>query len=141
VLHPVARGTLLLLAAGIVAVFSVARALQPSGADGRPYRLETHTQLGLPPCWFLLATGKPCPACGLTTSIVHLLHGDVASSLRANAVGTGLAVFLAGLVPWSLVCAVRGQWLWIHSPDRAVTWALLIVTVLLLVRWAVIMVS
>ena len=50
--------------------------------------MATHTQLGMPPCNFVVMTGKPCPACGMTTSFALLVRGDVGASLRANWAGT-----------------------------------------------------
>ena len=50
--------------------------------------METHRQLGLPPCTFKEMTGLPCPSCGMTSSFALLVRGDVMNSLRANAVGT-----------------------------------------------------
>lgn len=38
----------------------------------------------LPPCFFYQATGIPCPGCGLTRSVLSLLHGEIFSSLRYN---------------------------------------------------------
>ena len=35
----------------------------------------THRQIGLPPCGFVIATGKPCPTCGMTTAFTHAAHG------------------------------------------------------------------
>ena len=64
-------------------------------------------------------TGVPCPSCGMTTSFALLLHGDIANSLRANAVGTLLAVFCLVLIPWSLACVVFKRFFLIVSLDRA----------------------
>ena len=57
--------------------------------------MATHTQLGMPPCNFVVMTGKPCPACGMTTSFALLVRGDVRASLRANWAGTLIAVLWA----------------------------------------------
>jgi len=132
------RGALVGLALGLVAVFGIALWLNPYD-NGQPRRLETHLQLGLPPCNFRLITGVPCPSCGMTTSFSLLMHGDWMNSLRANAVGTLLALFWMALVPWSLVSALRSRWLFIASIERALTWTVVIFLVLLLVRWVVIL--
>ena len=76
--------------------------LNPYDADGTPRTMATHTQLGMPPCNFVILTGKPCPSCGMTTSFALLVRGDVVASLRANWAGTLLAVLWAG--------AGRGRW-------------------------------
>ncbi|ACY22655.1 hypothetical protein Gbro_3461 [Gordonia bronchialis DSM 43247] len=57
-------------------------------------------------CPFRLATGLPCPGCGLTRSWVSLMHGDVSAAFSFNAFGplalaaTTVAVVIA---VWSLV--------------------------------------
>jgi hypothetical protein len=84
------------LAATAVAAF----VLVPSAAG-----FGTHRQLGLPPCPSMLAFGKPCPGCGLTTSWSSLLHGDVAGAFRAHPLGpVAYALFgaaaLAALYGW-----------------------------------------
>ena len=103
------RGMLLGVAIGLTAVFAVAFWLNPYQSDGSPRRMATHQQLGLPPCTFFSVTGLPCPSCGMTTSFALLVRGDVPNSLRANAVGTLLALFCLALIPWCLTCAARRQ--------------------------------
>ena len=88
----------LLLALATLAPLALARALQPAAA-----RLGTHTQLGLPPCAFLRSLHLPCPACGLTTALAHLAHGDLAASLAAHPLG--LALGLAALASGLRACA------------------------------------
>jgi len=64
----------------------------------------THRQLGMPACGFLLATGGPCPTCGMTTSFAHAVRGNL---LRAAFVQPG------GL----LLCllAACGVWIGLHT--------------------------
>jgi len=45
------------------------------------------------PCVFKTITGYPCPTCGSTRLVVHLLRLDIISAFRSNPL-----VFLAGLV-------------------------------------------
>jgi hypothetical protein len=132
------RGTLAGLALGLVAVFAVALWLNPYDETGAPRRLETHRQLGLPPCTFYTVTGVPCPSCGMTTSFALLVRGDVANSLRANAVGTLLAAFGLALVPWCLAAVANGRTLFVRSLERALTGCVLVFLALMLVRWAVV---
>lgn len=40
----------------------------------------------------------PCPGCGITTGLVAILHGDLRSSLAANACAVIVAALLAGQV-------------------------------------------
>jgi hypothetical protein len=133
------RVLLLGVAVGLVAVFVTAADLHPYAEDGEPLRQETHRQLGLPPCKFYEMFARPCPSCGLTTSFSLLMHGDVSGSLRANPVGTLLALFCLVLVPWSLLVALRGRYLWVRSLERASLWVVGVFMTLLLLRWGIVM--
>lgn len=73
---------------------------------GALYALETQT-LGLfVPCPLHLLTGLKCPACGITTAILALLHGDVGAAFAAN---PGLAFSLPVLGPY--LCWLLWGWL------------------------------
>ncbi len=73
---------------------------------GALYALETQT-LGLfVPCPLHLLTGLKCPACGITTAILALLHGDVNAAFAAN---PGLAFSLPVLGPY--LCWLLWGWL------------------------------
>ena len=126
------------IALGLIGVFAIALWLNPY-ENGHARRMETHLQLGLPPCNFRLLTGMPCPSCGMTTSFSLLMHGDLENSLRANAVGTLLALFCLGLIPWSLVSVWCGRSLFIASLERAVTWVVIIFLALLMIRWVIVL--
>jgi hypothetical protein len=87
------RAFWLLVAGGVVAILVTAAWLRPD-----PTGFGTHTQLGLGPCRFYLATGLPCPACGLTTSFAYLVRLDVWDAAKANPFGPFLfAALLAAL--------------------------------------------
>jgi hypothetical protein len=75
----------------------------------------------------------------MTTSFALLVRGDVVNSLRANAVGTLLALFWLALIPWSLIGALRGRLVYVRSLERALTRALIVFMTLLLLRWAVVL--
>jgi hypothetical protein len=47
----------------------------------------THTQLGLPPCYFLLVTHLPCPSCGLTTCFAYAIRFRFWKAFLANPFG------------------------------------------------------
>jgi hypothetical protein len=132
------RGSLVGMALGIALVFGVARWLDPY-ENGQPRRMETHVQLGLPPCNFRILTGVPCPSCGMTTSFALLVRGDLENSLRANAVGTLLALFCLVFVPWSLVSAIRGRSLFLVSLERTAIWIAIVFLALLLIRWVIVL--
>lgn len=90
------------LLASVLAIF-----LTPS-ASGH----GTHTQLGLPPCPSALIFNRPCPGCGLTTSIVALLHGDFVGSYSAHPMGPLLYLI------WTLTALAAGYgWLKLRKFD------------------------
>lgn len=133
------RGGLLLVGAGLLAIFGIAYWLNPYDSQGQPRQMATHLQLGLPPCNFLRLTGYPCPSCGMTTSFALLVRGDVVSSLKANAAGTLLAAFLLLVIPWSLASALCRRLFFITSLERALLWTVGIFMVVLLVRWVTVL--
>src|SRR5688572_4854944 len=133
------RAALLLIAAGLAMVFYVATRVHPYAPDGTPLRMASHQSIGMPPCRFKEMAGLPCPSCGMTTSFAHLVRGDVWNSLRANWVGTGLAVFCALLIPWCLASAVRGRLLWVRRIEAALALAVGVFTVVMLARWGLIL--
>jgi hypothetical protein len=135
------RGMLVLIALGLAAVLGTAVWLNPYDADGQPRTMATHTQLGLPPCNMVELTGKPCPACGMTTSFSLLAHGDVRNSLRANWAGTVLALFVTAVVPWAVASAVRGRYYLIRSGEAAVTVIVIGLLVMMLGRWGIVLIQ
>ncbi len=98
------------IAAGLLSVLIIAAMLRAS-----PSGHGTHTQLGLPPCGWVLALGKPCPTCGMTTAFTHMAQGRPMASLAANPAGALLSVsFAMGF--WialhaALTGARTGEWL------------------------------
>lgn len=133
------RGVLVAMAAAMVLVFYVATRVRPYESDGSPMRMASHQTLGLPGCRFNELTGTPCPSCGMTTSFALLVRGDVWNSLRANWVGTVLAVFCLLFIPWSLVSAVRGRFLGVRNVEAALAFLVGVFTVVMLGRWGVVL--
>ena len=133
------RTLLVSMAALLVAVFGIAMWLNPYREDGAARRLETHLQLGLPECTFKALTGKPCPSCGMTTSFALFVRGDLLNSLRANCVGTLLATFCLVLIPYSLVSACRGRYVFLLSVEWLLPRFIVVFCVLLLLRWGVVL--
>jgi hypothetical protein len=91
---------LLLLAAGLVGLLGVARWLEP---DPRGY--GTHTQLGLGPCAFAVLTGRPCPACGMTTSFAWFARGCLGRSWQASPAGCLIALLTIPVASWLILCS------------------------------------
>jgi len=133
------RGGLVLMAIGLISVLVIAVGLDPYEADGTPRAMGTHQQLGMPPCTFVLRTGKPCPSCGLTTSFSLFMHGDVMGSMRTNWVGTVMVLFIFALVPWVAWCVVRKRLVGIRSLELGALAVMGVFAVLLLLRWGVVM--
>ena len=79
--------------------------------------------MNLPDCTFKTMTGLPCPSCGMTTSFSLLMHGDPINSLRANWVGTGLALFCLALIPWALASVWLKRPLFVVSLERAMAFS------------------
>ena len=131
----VTRWTLLLVGALLAGVFAVAIYLDPYDADGKPRTMATHTQLGMPPCNFVILAGRPCPSCGMTTSFALLVHGDLMASLRANWSGTLLAGWLAVMLPWTALSAVRGRWLGGRAVEAWLLWGVIGIVGLVALRW------
>lgn len=136
--RPWVRGILLAFTAGLIAIFAFAVWINPYDEDGRPLTMGAHQRLGMPPCEFVVIFKKPCPSCGLTTSFSLLMHGDLVGSMRANSVGTAMALFGLALIPWSLLIALRGRYVWVRSIERASLWAAGVFFCLLLIRWAIV---
>lgn len=130
---------LVLIATGLVGLFVVAAWIDPYNRDGTPMAYGTHRQLGLPSCNFYRLTGMPCPSCGMTTSFALLMHGDIPASLRANAVGTLLALFLMAAALWCLASAIHGTWVVVRRAEPFVLKAVIVFMILALARWGVVL--
>ena len=133
------RVLLVLMAVGFTAVLVTALCLNPYQEDGSAKTMETHRQLGLPRCNSVENFGKPCPACGMTTSFALLVHGDAVNSFKANWVGTLLCGTLILITPWAAASAVRGRLLWVRNGEMFSTVVLSSLLLLMLGRWAWIM--
>ena len=136
-----ARAFLGIMALGFLAVFGIAAWLHPYDETGQPYSMATHTQLGMAPCNMVVLYGKPCPACGMTTSFALLMKGDVLNSAKANWVGTGLAATCLLLVPWAVGSAVRGRYFVIGSFEKASTVGVIVLLVAMFSRWGAVLLT
>lgn len=68
----------------------------------------THESLGLPPCGFLLAFGKPCMTCGMTTAVTWAAHGHFLRAFQTQPAGALFAIVLASGVWFGLHAAATG---------------------------------
>lgn len=115
---PIERGTWVSRAVWAIlwalptAVLVTAAMLSPD-----PRGHSTHTQLGLPPCGFLMFTGYPCPGCGLTTAFAHMVRFQIGGAWRANPFGIVLFLATAAFIPFAALGFVRG-WSVIAALDR-----------------------
>jgi hypothetical protein len=132
------QGVLIGITLGLVGVFSMALWLDPYWEDGTARLMETHRQLGLPPCTFKIGTGIPCPSCGMTTSFALTVRGDLLHAAQANLVGMLMALTCLAFIPWSLACVVAKRPFFFHSLEKALTVVILLFLGLMLVRWALV---
>ena len=120
------------LAVALVVVFGVATGLEPD-----PTGFGTHTQLGLPPCYFARVTGHPCPSCGMTTSFAWFVRGRFGRSWGANPAGMVLASACAGLVPWLLAGASLGKTPGFRSLEQPLIGVVVATVAVSLVSWTI----
>jgi len=73
------------------------------GLTPDPSGVETHRQLGLPPCAWKVMWGFPCMTCGMTTAFTHAAHGQLLDSLRTQPMGFLLAVLT------SVICSTAAH--------------------------------
>lgn len=73
-----------------LAVLSLAAWLKPAAAGH-----GTHTQIGLPPCSWVVWFDKPCPTCGMTTAFTHAGEGQWLASFVTQPAGMVLSVLTA----------------------------------------------
>ncbi len=114
-LSPVRR---LLVAGGglcLLALLVTANSLSPD-----PRGFGTHEQLGLAPCSFYRWMGRECPTCGATTAWACVWRGEWAAAMRANLAGTLLCIAAVVSVPWLLLSAGLGRWLFARPTARMV---------------------
>ncbi len=96
-------GTILLLAAW----------LTPS-----PLGHATHLQLGLGNCSFLVATGYPCPMCGMTTTFALLAHLHPIQAFINQPFGVVLFSMTVGSFAISTAEAIQPVGRWGRVLDR-----------------------
>ncbi len=131
-LGPRSRLALAALAAAIVVVLGLARALKPD-----PRGFGTHSQLGLSPCTFRELTGQPCPSCGMTTAFSWASRGRLDRAWSANPAGAVIAPICLLAAAWLAVASARGSPRPFRSADAPLMVLVLGFVALGLVNWAV----
>jgi hypothetical protein len=91
------RVAILIGLAASLGVLLLAALLSPD-----PRGVGTHERLGLPPCRYLMAEGRPCPSCGLTTAFANLVRLRLRAAWAANPAGLPLFLAVLALPPWLL---------------------------------------
>jgi len=107
-----------------------------------PVEIAGETALTLGPvrlpsvCWFRDGTGIPCASCGITRSVVLLLHGRLRDSRESHPFGWAIvALALLAIVPRAAVAAGHERG-WVRRFDR-IWLALAIGTLVLMIAfWA-----
>ncbi|MEZ6102595.1 MAG: DUF2752 domain-containing protein [Pirellulaceae bacterium] len=125
---------IVVLVAGVtlLALLATAACLQPS-----PDGFGTHQQLGLPPCSLQLLVGMRCPACGMTTSWSHFMHGQWLKAVMANSGGALLALLSAVISPVLVTSSWKGHWIVRRVDERWVIGTVVLITMVILVDWGI----
>lgn len=98
------RGTALAVAVTCGAVLGLAVFLEP---DARGF--GTHERIGLPPCGFLVATGLPCPTCGMTSSFALMMHAHPVDAVVAQPAGAMLCLATLVVMLMAMRVVVTGR--------------------------------
>ena len=70
---------------------------------------------GISICIVRNVTGVPCPGCGTTRSVVHVLHGEILDAVTTNPLGLLAAGALTLLPLWIGADLVRGRASLMHA--------------------------
>jgi len=89
--------------AACLAVLLVAASLRADEAGH-----GTHTQLGLPPCQFLMKMDMPCYTCGMTTAFSLAADGHLLAAFLTQPFGAMLALTLAMVLIVCVYIAATG---------------------------------
>ena len=91
-------------------------------------------------CWFKRLTGTGCPGCGLTRSVICLVHGDFYKAWQFNPGGYLFCALVAAQVPYRIAQIWRlrlgfAPWRLVGVTSVFVGFAALILLVQWVVRW------
>jgi hypothetical protein len=108
--------------AGIAALIAVVWAWDPSAGPSP-----------LPACPFRAATGWPCPGCGGTTAVHHLLWLDPAAAWAAHSAATVLLP-VAAVATAVLMLGLRRGW-WTRRAASRTAWAGFALALAVMLAW------
>lgn len=93
------------LALALLLVLAVGAWLSPSTKG-----FGSHTALGMPPCGWVVAFGKPCPTCGMTTAFAHAARLELWEAAKVQPMGCLLALMAATMFwPAAFVAATGSR--------------------------------
>ena len=87
------------IAAGLVAIITIAVLTTAAWLTPNPDGHATHTQLGMNKCTWVVWFDKPCPTCGMTTSFSHAGEGSWTTATLRQPMGALLAL-LTTMIFW-----------------------------------------
>lgn len=100
--HGRARAAIVLAVCIVVMLLAAWLRPDPSG-------MGTHRQLGFLPCGLVIATGIPCPTCGMTTAFAWMARGHIRTAFAAQPFGATLALAAAASAGLALAALVSGR--------------------------------
>jgi hypothetical protein len=123
---------LVLTSLALVVLFVVMNVLTEPDARGH----GTHEQLGMAPCSWPILYDKPCPTCGVTTSVSWLSHGRPFKSFMTQPFGFALGVFGLWWIFASVQAIRRRESLLFRLSQWPMLLVVLGITALVLIGWA-----
>lgn len=131
---PLARGEAIVLVLSVLAVVVLFAALLVfTEPDARGH--GTHEQLGLAPCSWPILYDRPCPTCGVTTSVAWLAHGRPLRAFWVQPFGFAIGV---SLLLWAFAASralLRRESLLARVARWPLGWLLVGAGLLLLAAW------
>ena len=92
------------IALGCLGLLGVAAWLEPA-----PQGHGTHTQMGLPPCSWVVWFDKPCVTCGMTTAFSHAGEGQWISAFLTQPAGAVMSLMTATVLWFAAHAALTGS--------------------------------
>ncbi len=87
-------------------------------------------------CWLKSVLHVPCAACGLTRSIVLLLHGDWNASMQQHPFGAAVLGIMVFHLPPRIASACGRRREWVTDWDRISVCGIVAVASLMTIWWA-----